>query len=195
MDSRHVADQSHVQSLAGYTSPLFLSQARALKARMRPNPQHNDHERRKDFVHMLNCTLTATERTLCCILENHQTPEGVRRATYYRRFPGKSSSKNRRRLARFLLSKCCLWSFSTRKCCQEVSHLRELHSEIGKSQAGVDIFRGPHLSRSLKNFTGRNILKLWAFCISYYMACCRVPEALQQYMPNKLAFLPFRQWR
>jgi hypothetical protein len=27
---------------------------------------------------MLNSTLTATERTLCCILENYQTPDGVR---------------------------------------------------------------------------------------------------------------------
>jgi len=31
-----------------------------------------------DFVHMLNCTLTATERTICCILENYQTEEGVK---------------------------------------------------------------------------------------------------------------------
>lgn len=31
-----------------------------------------------DFVHMLNGTLCATERTLCCILENYQTPDGVR---------------------------------------------------------------------------------------------------------------------
>jgi hypothetical protein len=29
-------------------------------------------------VHMLNSTLSATERTLCCILENYQTPDGVR---------------------------------------------------------------------------------------------------------------------
>jgi len=27
---------------------------------------------------MLNCTLSATERTLCCLLETYQTPEGVR---------------------------------------------------------------------------------------------------------------------
>ncbi|KAF2715271.1 serine-tRNA ligase [Pleomassaria siparia CBS 279.74] len=31
---------------------------------------------RKDYVHALNGTLCATERTLCCILENYQTPEG-----------------------------------------------------------------------------------------------------------------------
>jgi len=32
----------------------------------------------KVFVHMLNATLCATERTMCCILENYQTEEGVR---------------------------------------------------------------------------------------------------------------------
>lgn len=31
----------------------------------------------KTYVHMLNATLCATERTICCILENYQTPEGV----------------------------------------------------------------------------------------------------------------------
>eukprot|EP00939_MAST-03C_sp_MAST-3C-sp1_P005188 g5188.t1 len=30
-----------------------------------------------EYVHMLNSTLTATERTLCCIVENHQTDKGV----------------------------------------------------------------------------------------------------------------------
>lgn len=35
-------------------------------------------EPRKDYVHMLNCTLSATQRTLCCVLENFQTPDGVR---------------------------------------------------------------------------------------------------------------------
>eukprot|EP00937_MAST-01D_sp_MAST-1D-sp2_P003477 g3477.t1 len=33
---------------------------------------------RKKFVHMLNATLCATTRTLCCILECYQTPDGVR---------------------------------------------------------------------------------------------------------------------
>lgn len=32
----------------------------------------------KNYCHLLNSTLTATERTLCCILENYQTPDGVR---------------------------------------------------------------------------------------------------------------------
>jgi seryl-tRNA synthetase len=31
---------------------------------------------RKEYVHALNGTLCATERTLCCLLENFQTPEG-----------------------------------------------------------------------------------------------------------------------
>jgi len=30
------------------------------------------------FVHMLNSTLCATERTLCCILENYQTENGIK---------------------------------------------------------------------------------------------------------------------
>ncbi len=32
----------------------------------------------KPFVHMLNATLCATTRTLCCILENYQEEKGVR---------------------------------------------------------------------------------------------------------------------
>lgn len=31
----------------------------------------------KQYVHMLNSTLTATERTMCCILENYQRDDGV----------------------------------------------------------------------------------------------------------------------
>jgi len=34
-------------------------------------------DREKKYVHCLNATLCASERTLCCILENYQTPEGV----------------------------------------------------------------------------------------------------------------------
>ena len=30
-----------------------------------------------DFVHMLNATMCATTRTICAILENYQTEEGV----------------------------------------------------------------------------------------------------------------------
>lgn len=32
----------------------------------------------KLYVHMLNGTLCATERTMCCIVENYQTKEGLR---------------------------------------------------------------------------------------------------------------------
>lgn len=32
----------------------------------------------KRYVHFLNSTLCATTRTLCCLLENYQTPEGIR---------------------------------------------------------------------------------------------------------------------
>lgn len=34
-------------------------------------------EERKQYVHMLNGTLCATERAMCCIVENWQTPEGL----------------------------------------------------------------------------------------------------------------------
>ncbi|OAA64624.1 seryl-tRNA synthetase [Niveomyces insectorum RCEF 264] len=33
---------------------------------------------KKKFVHLLNSTLTATSRTMCAILENYQTPDGIR---------------------------------------------------------------------------------------------------------------------
>lgn len=32
----------------------------------------------KKYVHLLNSTLTATERTLCCIMENYQEENGLR---------------------------------------------------------------------------------------------------------------------
>jgi hypothetical protein len=35
------------------------------------------NEQTKKYAHALNCTLTATERTICCILENFQTETGV----------------------------------------------------------------------------------------------------------------------
>eukprot|EP00743_Colponemidia_sp_Colp-15_P001278 GILK01001401.1.p1 GENE.GILK01001401.1~~GILK01001401.1.p1 ORF type:complete len:480 (+),score=84.67 GILK01001401.1:38-1477(+) len=50
-------------------------QSRALEIRCGMKKQG---EREKRYVHLLNATLCATERTLCCILENYQTPEGVR---------------------------------------------------------------------------------------------------------------------
>ncbi|KAF2742233.1 serine-tRNA ligase [Sporormia fimetaria CBS 119925] len=46
-------------------------------------------EARKNYVHALNGTLCATERTLCCLLENFQTPEGFKVPEVLRKFiPG-----------------------------------------------------------------------------------------------------------
>lgn len=49
-------------------------QSRATETRCGAKKQ-NEVEKR--YVHMLNATLCATERTLCCILENYQNAEGV----------------------------------------------------------------------------------------------------------------------
>jgi seryl-tRNA synthetase len=40
--------------------------------------QKKMNQQEKVYVHCLNSTLCATERTLCCLIENYQTPEGVR---------------------------------------------------------------------------------------------------------------------
>jgi seryl-tRNA synthetase len=48
-------------------------QSRSLEVRCGSRKQGGD----KKYVHMLNATLCATTRTICCILENYQTPEGV----------------------------------------------------------------------------------------------------------------------
>lgn len=50
-------------------------QSRGLEVRC-GSKKTKDEERK--FVHMLNGTLCATQRTLCCILENYQTETGVR---------------------------------------------------------------------------------------------------------------------
>ena len=38
---------------------------------------YNNQEEKAPFCHMLNSTLVATERTLCCIMENYQSEEGL----------------------------------------------------------------------------------------------------------------------
>lgn len=48
-------------------------QSRELEVRL----QVDKKDKTKHYVHMLNSTLCATERALCCILENYQTPEGI----------------------------------------------------------------------------------------------------------------------
>lgn len=42
----------------------------------------------KEYVHMLNGTLCATQRTLCCILENYQREDGVEVPEVLRPFMG-----------------------------------------------------------------------------------------------------------
>lgn len=49
-------------------------QSRNVNIRLRDSKNPSD----KKYVHMLNGTLCATERTLCCILENYQTAEGLK---------------------------------------------------------------------------------------------------------------------
>ncbi|KAI3707137.1 hypothetical protein L6452_25388 [Arctium lappa] len=39
--------------------------------------QKKSNEQMKQYCHLLNSTLTATERTMCCILENYQREDGV----------------------------------------------------------------------------------------------------------------------
>ncbi|KAK4753210.1 hypothetical protein SAY87_022008 [Trapa incisa] len=39
--------------------------------------QKKGNEQAKQYAHLLNSTLTATERTICCILENYQREDGV----------------------------------------------------------------------------------------------------------------------
>ncbi|EAW12459.1 serine--tRNA ligase SES1 [Aspergillus clavatus NRRL 1] len=44
---------------------------------------------KKSYVHALNATLCATERTLCCILENYQTDDGLKVPEHLRKYiPG-----------------------------------------------------------------------------------------------------------
>ncbi|XP_050887594.1 serine--tRNA ligase, cytoplasmic [Lathyrus oleraceus] len=49
-------------------------QARKLEIRF---GQKKSNDPAKKYVHLLNSTLTATERTMCCILENNQKEDGV----------------------------------------------------------------------------------------------------------------------
>lgn len=53
-------------------------QARNLEIRLRTQKGPGGEPPKKEYVHMLNATMTATERTLCCLLENYQEADGVR---------------------------------------------------------------------------------------------------------------------
>ncbi|KAL7170640.1 hypothetical protein ACSBR2_035508 [Camellia fascicularis] len=46
------------------------------------------NEQAKQYVHLLNSTLTATERTMCCILENYQREDGVEIPEVLREYMG-----------------------------------------------------------------------------------------------------------
>ncbi|KAI5192987.1 seryl-tRNA synthetase [Nematocida minor] len=48
-------------------------QSRDLNVRFLPN----ENSEKKQFVHMLNGTLCAVQRTLCCLVENYQTEGGI----------------------------------------------------------------------------------------------------------------------
>ncbi|KAF7154756.1 hypothetical protein RHSIM_Rhsim01G0058000 [Rhododendron simsii] len=50
--------------------------------------QKKSNEQAKQYVHLLNSTLTATERTMCCILENYQREDGVEIPEVLRDFMG-----------------------------------------------------------------------------------------------------------
>lgn len=52
-------------------------QARALEVRCGATKKGGHQDQEKKYVHMLNATLCATERTMCCIMENYQTETGV----------------------------------------------------------------------------------------------------------------------
>ncbi|KAH3766400.1 seryl-tRNA synthetase [Pelomyxa schiedti] len=60
-------------------------QARSLEVRC---GMKKEGVKKKEYVHMLNSTLCATERTLCCLLENCQTPQGIRVPAPLRPFLG-----------------------------------------------------------------------------------------------------------
>ncbi|PFH31446.1 putative seryl-tRNA synthetase, cytoplasmic [Besnoitia besnoiti] len=55
-------------------------QARALDIRLahKAGTAKGADKNEKSHVHMLNATLVATQRCLCCVLENYQTPTGVK---------------------------------------------------------------------------------------------------------------------
>jgi seryl-tRNA synthetase len=50
-------------------------QARGAEIRIRTDKTKSEE---KKYVHMLNGTLCASERAMCCLLENYQTPEGIK---------------------------------------------------------------------------------------------------------------------
>jgi len=61
------------------TSNCTDYQSRRLEIRYGQTAKAKDMgEREKKYAHMLNGTLCATERAMCCLVENYQTPEGIK---------------------------------------------------------------------------------------------------------------------
>ncbi|KAG5510371.1 hypothetical protein GH5_06568 [Leishmania sp. Ghana 2012 LV757] len=52
-------------------------QARGVNCRFGPNTKGTAANNTKEYCHMLNGTLCAVTRTMCCICENYQTEEGI----------------------------------------------------------------------------------------------------------------------
>eukprot|EP00755_Sulcionema_specki_P012100 Sspe_Gene.50521::Locus_28124_Transcript_1_1_Confidence_1.000_Length_1472::g.50521::m.50521/K01875/SARS, serS; seryl-tRNA synthetase len=52
-------------------------QSRAINARFGQTTKGTTKENVKEYVHMLNGTLCAITRTMCCLVENYQTNEGI----------------------------------------------------------------------------------------------------------------------
>ena len=52
-------------------------------------PEKNEAGDEKKYVHLLNSTLCAVQRAMCCILENYQTEDGVVVPKVLRPFIGK----------------------------------------------------------------------------------------------------------
>ncbi len=61
-------------------------QSRSAEIRLRTDKKNEGDQ--KVYVHMLNGTLCACERTLCCILENYQTEKGLNVPEVLRPFVG-----------------------------------------------------------------------------------------------------------
>ena len=55
----------------------FQSRGLEIRFTAKSEKEEKGAAKEKVYAHMLNATLCATERTMCCILENNQTPEGV----------------------------------------------------------------------------------------------------------------------
>ncbi|KAK2964454.1 putative Serine--tRNA ligase [Blattamonas nauphoetae] len=53
-------------------------QSRRLRVRYGQQAVAANSDETKKYVHMLNATLCAVQRTFCCLLETYQTPDGIR---------------------------------------------------------------------------------------------------------------------